>query len=192
MDLQKFAESLLEPEQDERLEILKYFTARVGGTANRRQEIYFRALRHSCPKIEIIEGYYLKTKTEMVPVDPRLGNKIEVWKHEEKGSDVNLAIHMVDDAWRNKYDLALIVTNDGDLHGAVQLVRHRYNDMRIRVGVVPSLGGDRKISRVLKKVSDFRRNISREVSLEPAQLPDHIPGKELRKPNKWIGEGEGR
>ncbi len=88
LDLQKFAESLLEPEQDEQLEILKYFTARVDGTANRRQEIYFRALRHSCPKIEIIEGYYLKTKTEMVPVDPRLGNKIEVWKHEEKGSDV--------------------------------------------------------------------------------------------------------
>ena len=33
-------------------------------------------------------------------------NTLEVWKTEEKGSDVNLAVHMLNDAWLNKYDVA--------------------------------------------------------------------------------------
>ena len=29
---------------------------------------------------------------------------LEVWKKEEKGSDVNLALHVLNDAWQNAYD----------------------------------------------------------------------------------------
>ncbi|MDE2149083.1 MAG: hypothetical protein KGJ55_04445 [Gammaproteobacteria bacterium] len=30
---------------------------------------------------------------------------VEVWKKEEKGSDVNLALHVLHDAWQNAYQL---------------------------------------------------------------------------------------
>jgi len=47
----------------------------------------------------------------------------KVLKTEEKGSDVNLAVHMVNDAWKNLYDCAVICSNDGDLSEAVRIVR---------------------------------------------------------------------
>ncbi len=186
LDLQKFAESLLDKEQGETLEVLKYCTAKTDGDAGNRQQVYFRALKASCPKLEIIYGYYLKKETEMVPVDSQLGPKVSVWKQEEKGSDVNLAIHMIDDAWRNKVDKVLVVTNDGDLGDAIKMVRHRYNDLRIKVGVVPPLRQNRKISRVLKKASDFRRNIEPQKHLVPCQLPHRIEGTQISRPNRWL------
>jgi len=186
LDIQKFASSFLDPSENETLAVLKYFTAKTDGQTGARQQVYIRALRQCCPDLEIIYGYYLKKKTEMVPVDDALGAKVEVWKQEEKGSDVNIAIHMVDDAWREKVDRVLVVTNDGDLSGAIKLVRHRHKDMRIQVGVVPPVFGDRELSRVLKKASDFRRNIDSKIHLEPCQLPYRIEGTNLTKPNRWI------
>jgi len=93
---------------------------------------------------------------------------------------------MVDDAWRNKVDRVIVVSNDGDLRDAIAMVRHRYNDMRIKVGVAAPLSGDRRISRVLKKASDFRRNIDHVRNLHDCQLPFHIHGTNIRKPQDWI------
>jgi hypothetical protein len=42
-------------------------------------------------------------------------NSVTVWKNEEKGSDVNLAVHLLDDSWRSGFDCAVIVSNDSDL-----------------------------------------------------------------------------
>ncbi len=41
----------------------------------------------------------------------------------EKKTDVNLAIDLVQLAFENKYDIAIIVTGDGDFAGAVQLAK---------------------------------------------------------------------
>jgi hypothetical protein len=120
----------------------------------------------------------------MVPVAG--GPKVRVWKTEEKGSDVNLAIHMLDDVWRERVDRVLVVSNDGDLRDAIKLVRHRFNDMRIQVGVAAPLRGDRELSRVLKKASDFRRNIVPAVNLEPCHLPYRIENTNLTRPNRWF------
>jgi hypothetical protein len=38
-----------------------------------------------------------------------------VWKTEEKGSDVNLGVHLVRDAFMKAFDHAAILTNDSDL-----------------------------------------------------------------------------
>jgi uncharacterized LabA/DUF88 family protein len=43
--------------------------------------------------------------------------------HVEKGTDVNLAIDLIDLAHKNKYDTAILVTGDGDFSGAVKLTR---------------------------------------------------------------------
>lgn len=186
LDIQKFASSLLKPSDNETLSVLKYFTAKTDGQPGVRQQVYLRAIRECCPDLEIIYGYFLRTEADMEPVDRNLGSTVAVTKPEEKGSDVNLAIHMIDDAWREKIDRVLVVTNDGDLGGAIKMVRHRHKNMRIQVGVVPPVSGDRKLSRVLKKDSDFRRNIEANVHLSPCQLPYHIEGTNISKPNRWI------
>ena len=50
-------------------------------------------------------------------------NTVNVIKTEEKGSDVNLAVHLLNDAWLNKYECAVIVSNDSDMAEAMRLVK---------------------------------------------------------------------
>ena len=101
---------------------IKYFTAPVkphqdDAGAKTRQDIYVRALKTLAPHLEIHEGHFIRKKKRMALVlpedteerrglmhealdDPRIlapgTPKVEVWKTEEKGSDVNLASHLDD------------------------------------------------------------------------------------------------
>lgn len=45
-----------------------------------------------------------------------------VWKTEEKGSDVNLGVHLVRDAFLKTYEAAAILTNDTDLEEPIRIV----------------------------------------------------------------------
>jgi len=108
---------------------IRYFTARVSGTPNNpdaptRQQIYLRALR-TLPNISISYGRFLTTKTMMPLADPPpSGPKfVRVIKTEEKGSDVNLASHLLLDAFRNDASAAFVVSNDSDLLEPIRIVR---------------------------------------------------------------------
>src|SRR3990167_2531421 len=46
--------------------------------------------------------------------------------HEEKETDVNIAIHLLDLAYQNAFDKALVVSNDSDLAPAIKMVRNRF------------------------------------------------------------------
>ena len=61
----------------------------------------------------------------MPKVDPP-HNTVKVLKTEEKGSDVNLSVHVLNDAWKDKYDCAVIVTNDSDMSEALRLVKRQF------------------------------------------------------------------
>ena len=45
-------------------------------------------------------------------------------KTEEKGSDVNLASHLLRDAFSKKFEVAVLITNDSDLAEPVWIVAH--------------------------------------------------------------------
>ena len=46
---------------------------------------------------------------------------VEVIRTEEKGSDVNLAVHLLNDSWIDKFDCAVVVSNDSDLAESMPL-----------------------------------------------------------------------
>ena len=46
-------------------------------------------------------------------------------KTEEKGSDVNLASHLLRDAFSKKFEVAVLITNDSDLAEPVRIVAPR-------------------------------------------------------------------
>ena len=48
---------------------------------------------------------------------------VRVLKREEKGTDVNLASHLLVDAFENKYKGAVIVSNDSDLFTPMQMIK---------------------------------------------------------------------
>jgi uncharacterized LabA/DUF88 family protein len=103
-----------------------------------------------------------------------------VWKNEEKGSDVNLAVCMVDDCWRNHYDCAVVVSNDSDLQLALKLVRAKQRT----IGLITPGAPKRKASHELRQHSSFIKNI-RTHHLSANQLPSPIPNTTIAKPPRW-------
>ena len=97
---------------------IKYFTAlvdpRPGDPDQRiRQETYLRALA-TIPNLSIIFGFFLTHEVTM-PLAGAPGSYARVIKTEEKGSDVNIATHLLTDGFKNEYELAVVVSNDSDL-----------------------------------------------------------------------------
>lgn len=165
---------------------VKYFTARVqptpnDPTVNVRQDTYLRALQSHCPLIELYFGHFLRHKISMEKAKPPPFS-VEVWKNEEKGSDVNLALHLLNDAWLDWYDCAVIVSNDSDLAEALALVKQHHKKKLI--GLVTPGAPLRKTSSQLKRHADFMRTI-RPSALKASQLPDPIPGTTIQKPTSW-------
>ena len=126
-------------------------------------------------------GHFLSHRVR-APLAQPVGNRraAEVIRTEEKGSDVNLAVHLLNDSWLDVYDCAVVVSNDSDIAEAMRLVRHHHRGKRVGL-VTPGTG---RPSRQLLAHADFARHI-RPNALRQSQLPDPIPGTTISKPSRW-------
>ncbi|MBS0615291.1 MAG: NYN domain-containing protein [Verrucomicrobia bacterium] len=86
--------------------------------------------------------------------------------HEEKETDVNIALYLLNLAYKNAFDRALVVSNDSDLAPAIQMVRQIFPEKRITT-VVPPL---RRHSNELIAVSSDKTKV-RIDQLERCLLP---------------------
>jgi hypothetical protein len=89
----------------------------------------------------------------------------KVIKTEEKGSDVNLATHLLHDAHVGRFDVAVVISNDSDLLEPIEIVRQ---ELRKQVGI---LNPHPNPSRALLSHIDFIKQIRTGV-LRAAQIPD--------------------
>ena len=105
---------------------------------------------------------------------------VEVLKTEKKGSDVNLAAHMLLDGFRNDYEVAVVVSNDSDLVEPVRMVTQEFGK------VVGLLNPHRYPSRDLKAVATFYKPIRSGV-LAQAQLPQSLRAGLgfVSRPDRW-------
>lgn len=166
---------------------IKYFTARVSARHDdpdkpTRQQIYLRALS-TLPDIEIIFGRFLSHDVMMplaqpTPDGPRFAKVI---KTEEKGSDVNIAAHLINDGYKKQYETAAIVTNDSDLLEPIRIVRQ---ELGIPVGVLNPHRNP--TSRVLAQQASFVRQI-RQGTLAVSQFPEVLTDAHgvFHKPTGW-------
>ena len=164
---------------------VKYFTARVSGTPvdpskPQRQDVYLRALRRYRPEVEVYFGHFLRHRVR-APLAQPVGSQrsADVIRTEEKGSDVNLAVHLLNDSWLDAYDCAVVVSNESDIAEAMRLVRKHHAK---RIGLITP--GSAKPSRELMVHADFSRH-TRSNALQRSQLPDPIPGTNIRRPVPW-------
>ena len=109
VNLSQLATRLLDPADT--VAKVRYFTARVSARsgdpdAPRRQQIFFNALK-TVPNLDFHYGRFLPKK-KMRPL-VSTGKFVQVHDTEEKGSDVNLATHLLNDGWHKRYDVALDV-----------------------------------------------------------------------------------
>jgi uncharacterized LabA/DUF88 family protein len=169
------------------IERIKYFTARVSARKDdpskpTRQQIYLRALG-TLPILEIIYGSFLSHDVMMPVADPAPGQPrfVKVTRTEEKGSDVNIATHLINDAYLGRFDSAVLITNDSDLVAPIRIVKEELN---LEVGI---LNPHRHTpSRVLTRYASFIKQI-REGALKASQFPETMSDNKgkFRKPKVW-------
>jgi len=118
LNLEVLAQRLLPPNQ---IQHINYYTARVSARPHDpdqpvRQQTYLRALS-TLPLVSITYGHFLTNRKRALLVTPPPGGSpfADVWASEEKGSDVNLAAHLVRDAMAGAFDVAMVITDDSDL-----------------------------------------------------------------------------
>lgn len=177
--------SLLLP-KDYEIHRVRYYTARVSARPNdpdapTRQQIYLRALS-TLPNLSVFFGHFLTSKIMMPLVSPPpVGPKHAlVIKTEEKGSDVNLASHLLVDAFRKDCDAAFVVSNDSDLLEPIKIARREFG---LKVGLACP---HKRPSQVLAKEADFVRTI-RSGALQASQFPPTLTDAHgtFSKPTAW-------
>jgi hypothetical protein len=184
LNLDALAELYL-PQYD--IQRIKYFTADVQPSPwdpdqALRQQTYLRALG-TLPKVEIIKGSFL-TKPKKAPCatswEKGIYLPLNIIKTEEKGSDVNLATHLLCDGFRNHYDIAAVISNDTDLEEPLRVVKEE-----LAKGVAllhPSKYPSGKLASYATTVRKLRVG-----ALRAAQFPDELTDAvgTFRKPASW-------
>ena len=118
-------------------------------------------------------------KRRKAPAPPRDALVSEFHTHEEKGSDVNLAAHLLNDAWGDRFDAAAVISNDTDLVTPIYMVTQ---ERRKTVFIVcPGRG---RVAPKLGQVASRVRHI-RPAMPQKAQFPDTLPGTAISKPKGW-------
>ncbi len=175
LDLQKLAKNLLKDHQ--RLVATKYFTSRVSGPPEKvkRQGIYIEALQ-TLDHLQIFYGHYLTNTIEC----RKCGDVFP--KPNEKMTDVNIAVEMLTDAFRDAFDAAILISADSDLTAPLKKVKLLFPSKKIITAFPPD-----RFSFALKETSDASFFIGRK-KLAQSIFPDHVTksdGFVLIRPERW-------
>jgi len=173
---------------------IRYFTARVKSTpvgdpgAPQRQAEYFRALA-TLPSVTIHEAkFYLHAKWKYLaqrnPTVHRFQSPLQkerVMIAEEKGSDVNLATHLVADGFRGDYDTAVVFSNDSDLAEPIRIVCSELQKPIILINPHMTTAWD------LRNIPGVNYRSVRLGALQAAQFPPQLQDANgpITKPSTW-------
>lgn len=175
-----------------------------------RQSFYLKALAASGSVDVIEEGYYSSwAKESVMTVDP-LGTRMPralvdsqrtlhwdarlpvrrnaggavlatVRKREEKGSDVNVATHLIVDVLERRIDAAIVVSNDSDLALPIRVARTHVPIGLLNPGTNP-LAGDLKGLPTDGVGRHWWRSLDPQY-VQACQLPD--PSEGIHRPPGW-------
>lgn len=155
---------------------IKYFTSRITNSPSKqkRQTTYLEALDAS--GVQIIYGLY-KAK------DIECENCGHNWSiSNEKMTDVNIATHLLLDAFNNKFDTAILISGDSDLVPPIKAIHNQFNNKVVSVFFPPerhnnTVAGAAKGSQIIGKKK-----------LKDHQFPSTVTKKDgfvLKKPDNW-------
>jgi uncharacterized LabA/DUF88 family protein len=176
LDVEALSGLLLRPRQC--LDRVRYFTARISNdhAGEQRQDTYLQALRARSTCLDLVEGRFQQTRQRCAAC-----GAVRI-RYEEKETDVSVAVALVEDAARDAYDTALVVSGDSDLCPAVRAAK-RLRPGRKVVAVFPP----KRQSDPLRYAADGILRIDRSM-LRRAQLPGTVVtagGIVLERPAYW-------
>jgi len=194
------------------IETITYCTARISGASNpvgqREQDVYLRALERSGSVTQISYGNYVaRVATAPLATAGRNGKPVishpqwplmvqdgaeqdvpdarfmaSIARREEKGSDVNVASHLLIDVLTGALDAAVVISNDSDLAYPVTFARGR-----VPIGLVNPTRG----YRAGKLAGDHTDGVGNHWwhQMQPSDWYDHqLPttiGSRITKPQEW-------
>jgi uncharacterized LabA/DUF88 family protein len=194
LNIKALAQHVLKPTNQ--IGAVRYYTARVSGRLDPlgpgRQQIYLDALA-TIPEISVHMGMFLSSEKFAGLIHPPQfrpnvtlplpwPDVVKVLKVEEKGSDVNLACHLLLDAFQGNFDVAAVLSNDSDLVEPIRIVTQVLGKP---VGLLSPVSNPNP---ELSQVSSFIRRLSAS-DLSAAQFPDPLPRvgqPDLNKPAIWV------
>jgi uncharacterized LabA/DUF88 family protein len=163
IDLRKLMEHFVDPAVGQ-LNQVYYFSAYCDWDREKqnRHKVYVRALRHH--GVEPIMGKFQPHQMQCHGCDR------EWVTHEEKQSDVNLAISLVREAYRDTYDRALVVSSDSDFAPALRLLSEAFPGKSVKVVCPPERFHSKDLNRHAKKPAKIKVE-----HLEASRMPDRFP-----------------
>ncbi|MFZ0829258.1 MAG: NYN domain-containing protein [Verrucomicrobiia bacterium] len=208
LDVGKLCTLLLPKHQIQEIKYFTAIVAPRGDNPEQqiRQNVYLRALK-TIPNLTIIKGHFLSNKIRLPLANnaaPTLvhsfirGFSLHFWgpgiawskkrktimarvvKTSEKGSDVNLATHLLHDAYRDKFEAAVLITGDSDLLEPVRIVS---KEIKKVVGIMCP---QQHPSAVLLREANFYKEI-RAKALSLSQFPVNLTDAHgtFHKPECW-------
>ena len=150
--LRNLCENILKSlvDQEHSIEEIHYFTAEVSNSAKlARQREYINALKKEDVKIHYGKFVW----------------KEKLNRYTEKRTDVNLATHLLNDAWLDKYDFAVVISGDADYLEAIRLAKKGFPGKSKKVIEVWAVG---EIANDLKGAADQCRTIT-DIDLKRAK-----------------------
>lgn len=171
---------------DDEIEKIYYFTAivepkRIHSSKRDRQQIYLNAL-DSLETVEIIYGTYRQRSV-------RCGAscKQQYDTPEEKKTDVNIAIKMIDDAINSRVDRIILVSGDSDMEPAVEYIRKHFPKIKIFVYIPqPPIANHQRNNRHYHQIGAKVKPLPLG-EIGNCQLPETINsgGNPISKPSEW-------
>jgi len=163
----------------EHIQHVLYYTAYAfwNKTKKRRHRKYVDVIKDS--GVKVVLGKYREVGKKC-----RATCKKKYKTHEEKMTDVNIALGVFIGAMDNRYDKAVVISGDGDLAPALERVRHHFPSKELGV-IVPY---NRK-GAYLQSMADpaYRYSMSLQV-LKSCQLSDPYTlknGATIHRPQGW-------
>ncbi len=175
LDLELLSKNILIKNQ--KLIEVKYFTARVRNEPNKekRQNTYIEALLEHT-NVKIYYGHYQPNNIECYGCGRIYSSP------NEKMTDVNIAVEMLIDAIKNRYDKAILISGDSDLIPPIRAIHNQFPKKRVTV-VFPPKRHNQSVAYVAKGSFMLGRK-----KIQDSQLPEKVKkkgGYVLTRPVEW-------
>lgn len=158
-----------------------------------RYALYIQALQAN--NVLVIEGKF-KKKILSYNKDNKNFTRISF---EEKESDVNLALSIIEDAFEKISDKILVITNDSDIAPAIRMARAKNKLLRINVITPPLIKTKRANYDLMAACGDVNKNkkgqiffktrMISQLHLENNLFPEIViakNGEKILRPNEYI------
>ena len=179
LDLTKLVDHYLRASNT--LSKIKYFTAICPWDAQKAQRHNTLIDIYKSQGIDVILGKFKKLTRRCTNRSAQcIGNHI-FETYEEKQTDVNIAIHLINDAWEESFDKAIIISGDTDLLPAFDLLRKTFKDKKIEILFPPNRRAD-----VIKNSYETIKISNKDLDKSLLDNPYILNNKEVFAPDSWM------